>query len=136
NVMPMAQHYANVESGKSLFWRAGWVADYPDPESFLNLFYSAHLPDDDTEKTYLNNVRYRSSVFDSLLVLALKTIDRDQRYELYKKADQQLIDDAVIMPLFYDENIRLLQPYVKNFAINAMEYRDFGNVYFDQSEMN
>lgn len=134
NVMPMAQHYANVEAGKSMFWRAGWVADYPDPESFLNLFYSIHLPANDSEKTYLNNVRYKNAAYDSVLSEALKTVDRDQRYDLYKKADQMLVNDAVIMPLFYDENIRLLQPYVENFPINAMEYRDFSDVYFNQSK--
>ena len=134
NVMPMAQHYANVEAGKSIFWRAGWVADYPDPESFLNLFYSIHLPEDDSEKTYLNNVRYKNEAYDSVLAQALKTVDREQRYELYQKAAQMLVNDAVIMPLFYDENIRLLQPYVENFPINAMEYRDFSDVYFNQSK--
>lgn len=136
NVMPMAQHYENVETGKCIFWRAGWVADYPDPENFLTLFYGAHVPPKLEDRAYLNSYRYKSTVFDSLLNLALQTSERSERYRLYKEADQQVIKDAVVIPLFYDENIRLLQPYVMNFDINAMEYRDLSKVYFDKKKTN
>ena len=41
-----------------------------------------------------------------------------------------IIDDAVIMPIYYDNYIRLMQLNVRNFPINAMEYRDMSRVYF------
>ncbi len=130
--MPWPQHLETIESAKVDFWRYAWIADYPDPENFLSLFSSRTLPKDDTEKTYLNTVRYRNPVYDQYLEQALKTPDEKERNELYLKADQTAMDDAPILPLYYDKDQRLLQPYVKNFPQNAMEYRNFREVYFDE----
>ena len=130
NVMPWPQHLENLETGKALFWRVGWIADYPDPENFLNLLYSAHIPDNPEDKSYLNSVRYKSEIYDSLFRLALREVDDKKRFELYRQADQVAMDDAAIMPIYYYENYRLLQLNVRNFDINPMEYRDLSVVYF------
>ena len=130
----LAQHLENVETGKALFWRAKWLADYPDPENFLNLLYGKHVPDEISKKAYINAVRYQSDEFDTKFNLALREIDEVKRMELYREADQIAVDDAAIVPIFYDENTRLLQVYVKNFPSNAMEYRDMSTVYFDYEE--
>jgi peptide/nickel transport system substrate-binding protein len=52
------------------------------------------------------------------------------RNQLYAQADQIAVDDAVVMPIFYDKDYRLLQPNVRNFPQNAMEYRNMREVYF------
>lgn len=132
--MQFAQHLEHLETGKSLFWRQGWIADYPDPENFLNLLYGGHVPDDISTKAYINPMRYQSQAFDSIFNAALRTVDDAERFELFRQADQQQVDDAVIMPIFYDENTRLIQVYVKNFPSNAMEYRDMSEVYFDYED--
>lgn len=134
NVMPFAEHLENLETGKALFWRSGWMADYPDPETFLTLFYGSHVPEKLSDKSYLNSVRYKSVKFDSLFSLAMKEVDDEKRMSYYLKADQTVIDDAAIMPIFYDENYRLIQINVKNFPANAMEYRDLSQVYFEPEE--
>ena len=134
NVMPWPQHLESLESGKALFWRAGWIADYPDPENFLNLLYSIHIPKDPEGISYINSVRYKSEIFDSIFRLALREVDDKRRYELYRDADQVAMDDAAIMPIFYYENYRLLQLNVRNFDINPMEYRDLSVVYFVPDE--
>ena len=41
-----------------------------------------------------------------------------------------MIDDAVMLPIYYDIDYRLLQPYVRNCPQNAMEFRDFSEMYF------
>ncbi len=130
NIVPFAAHLEAVETGKALFWRAGWIADYPDPENFLNLFYSIHVPEKLEEHSYLNPFRYRSARFDSLFEAALRTTDEVQRMQRYAQADRQAVDDAVCLFLYYYKAHRLLQPYVRNFPINGMEYRDFSAVYF------
>jgi peptide/nickel transport system substrate-binding protein len=132
--MQFAQHLENLETGKANFWRAGWIADYPDPENFLNLLYGAHVPEDLSTKAYINAMRYQSSKFDSLFDIALREVDDAKRFELFRQADQVCVDEAAIMPIFYDENTRLIQVYVKNFPSNAMEYRDMSEVYFDHEE--
>lgn len=53
----------------------------------------------------------------------------NERNALYNKADQQVIDDAVVMPTYYDIDFRLLQPNIRNFPQNSMEYRDMAEVY-------
>jgi oligopeptide transport system substrate-binding protein len=128
-VLPFAQHLDNLETGKAIFWRTAWVADYPDPENFLNLLYGKLVPAEMSEKSYINSGRYINKEFDEMFEKALVTIDETERYRLYRMADQIGIDDAAILPLYYDEFTRLLQMNVKNFPGNAMEYRDLSEVY-------
>ncbi len=134
NVMPMSQLLEKMEKGKANFFRTGWIADYPDPENFLNLLYGAHVPEKMSERSSVNKSRYQSAKFDSLFEAGLRTMDRKKRMELFRKADQVAMDDAAIIPLFYDENMRLIKPEVRNFPMNAMERRDFTRVYFAQEE--
>jgi peptide/nickel transport system substrate-binding protein len=129
--MQFAQLFENVETGKSMFWRSQWIADYPDPENFLNLLYGAHVPEKISDKSFINSVRYKSEKFDSLFNIALREIDPVKRFNLFTIVDQIAVDDAANMPIFYDENTRLLQMHVKNFPSNGMEYRDMTEVYFD-----
>jgi len=130
--LPFAQHLENLETGKVDFWRSGWIADYPDPENFLNLLYSLHIPEKLSDKSYINSTRFKNAKYDSLFRLALQTIDDDKRNLLYLKCDQVAMDQAAIMPLYYNKDPRLLQPNVRNFPQNAMEYRTFLKTYFVQ----
>lgn len=129
-IVPWAQHTEAVETAKIDFYRLGWVADYPDAENFLNLFHSKYVPDDITQKTYINSFRYKNPVFDNAFDKAVATVDEIERNALYLKADQQVIDDAVVLPIYYDIDFRLVQPNVRNCPQNAMEFRDFSEVYF------
>ncbi len=128
-VVPFAQHTEAIESAKTDFYRLGWIADYPDAENFLNLFHSKYVPASLSEKTYINSFRYKNKTYDNYFDAALATIDEKERNRLYAKADQQAIDDAVVMPNYYDIDFRLLQPNIRNFPQNAMEYRKIEKVY-------
>jgi peptide/nickel transport system substrate-binding protein len=130
--LPLAQLIESFENGESAFWLSRWGADYPDPENFLNIFHGAHIPTDPFQKSHLNSERYFSFQYDSLLDAANLTIDENERFRLYESADQLLVDDAVIIPLFYSENYRLVKPYIIGFEINGMDYRDLRKVYFDK----
>lgn len=129
NVMPFAEEIDAYQSGKLDFFRTGWIADYPDPETFLTLFYSKHLPTNATEKSFINTTRFSNARFDSLFTAALKEPDLAKRMNLYMQADQIVLDEAAFMPIFYDENDRLVQKNVRNYPANAMEYRDLTRVY-------
>ncbi|MHB8403522.1 MAG: ABC transporter substrate-binding protein [Bacteroidia bacterium] len=129
NVVPFAEEIDAYQSGKLEFFRTAWVADFPDPETFLTLFYSKHIPANPSDKSFINFRRYKNLQFDSLFVAGLKETDNKKRMELYMKADQLLIDDGAVMPVFYDENDRLIQKSIRNFPANAMEFRDFERVY-------
>jgi len=134
NVVPLAEHLERIESGKTLFWKSHWIADYPDPETFLTLLSGRHIPKNMMDKPYLNSMRYKSEKFDTLFANAMKELNDRKRMKLYLEADQIGIDDGAVIPVFYDENYRLLKPYVKNFPANAMEYRDMARVYLDKTK--
>lgn len=130
SVMAWPTHLENLESGKVDFWRAGWIADYPDPENFLNLLWSKHIPTDPNTRAYLNPMRFKNETFDKNFEEALRTVDDAKRNALYLKADQAAIEEAPIIPLFHSKEARLLQANIRNFPQNAMEYRLLNEVYF------
>lgn len=132
--IPFAQHLESIETGKSLFWRTGWIADYPDPETFLTTLYSAHIPTDLNARSSTNSVRYSNPRFDSLYNAAVHEADPARRAELFLEADRVQVEDAAIMPIYYELNDRLVQRNVRNFDINPMEFRDMTRVWLDVEE--
>jgi ABC-type transport system substrate-binding protein len=130
NVVSWSEHMSNVHSGKSDFFRYAWVSDYPDPESFLTLFYGQHVPDRMEEKSYINVGRFKNVNFDALFLASRLELDKAKRFKLMQQAEQILMDEAAFMPLYYDENMRLVQKNVKNFRENPMGYMDMTYVYF------
>lgn len=129
NTVPLAEHLENVTSGKSDFFRLAWIADYPDPETFLTIFYGKHVPAGATEKSFINYTRFKNARFDSLFAASFIEPDKAKRYTLLSKAEQVVLDEAPFMPIFYDDNYRLEQLNVRNFPENAMNYMDLSVVY-------
>lgn len=99
--------------GRALFFRASWIADYPDAENYLSVFYS-HNP------APPNYTRYRNPRFDALFERALAEENDSIRYALYRQADQEVIQDAPVVPLWYDQVVHLVQPGVEGFTPNAL----------------
>jgi peptide/nickel transport system substrate-binding protein len=98
---------------EALFFRGSWIGDYPDAENFLSVFYGKNPAPP-------NYTRYSNLLFDRLYESALSEKDDSIRYEIYRKADQLMIKDAPIVPLWYDMVIRLVQPSVKGFTPNSL----------------
>ena len=132
--LPLAQHYDKIEAGNARFWLARWIADYPEPETFLTIFYSGHIPPFLSDRSYVNATRFKNAKYDSLFTLAIKEVNDKKRMELYRQADQIAIDESAIMPLYYLEHYRLLQNNVKNFDANGMEHRNMSVVYLTPEE--
>ncbi|MDX2194954.1 MAG: ABC transporter substrate-binding protein [Cytophagales bacterium] len=132
-IVPLAQHVENITNGKSDFFRIGWIADFPNPENFLFLFYGKDVPDKRDEKSFPNMSRYKNSTFDDLYLKGLNAGNTAESFKYFMQAEQKLMEDAPVIVLWYDEGYRLLQPYVKNFPNNPMQLRDFSEVYFDKS---
>jgi oligopeptide transport system substrate-binding protein len=133
NVTSFPQFLEESESGKAMFFKAGWVADYPDAENFLNNLYGDNIPIDVNERSYTNKSRYRNATYDSLFLLASNEKNEVKRQNYLALADQIQIDDAAVLMMYYSENTRLIQLNVKNLDQNAMEFRDFTRVYIDPS---
>jgi oligopeptide transport system substrate-binding protein len=128
--VPAAQDLEQLnETGRTQMFYSNWTADYPDPETFLTMFYSKHIPAKLSDPSPLNTVRYKNQRFDSIFTAATLEIDPIKRGALYREADQVASDDAAIMPVFYDELDRLVQKNVRNFDANAIEYRNLAKVW-------
>lgn len=111
-----------TSNSRALFFRGSWIADYPDAENYLSVFYSKNPAPP-------NYTRYQNSEFDRLFEEALTETSDSVRYELYRKADQVMIDDAPVVPLWYDEWIHFIQPGIKNFNVNGLNLLELRHVY-------
>ncbi len=131
NIVPFAQLVENMINGKSDFFRGGWIADYPNPENFLWFFYGKTVPASLEKPSYPNMMRYKSDNFDKLYEAGLKATTEEEAFKHFLEAENIVMQDAPILVLWYDEGYRLMQSFVKNFPNNAMQYRDFTNVYFE-----
>jgi peptide/nickel transport system substrate-binding protein len=120
-VMPKSLLLTQTANGDALFFRASWIADYPDPENFLSVFYGENPAPP-------NYTRYRNKNYDLLYEKAIREPDVQQRINAYRLMDQMLIQDAPIVPLWYDQVIRLVQPEVSGFKTNALNLLDLRKV--------
>jgi peptide/nickel transport system substrate-binding protein len=132
-VMPFSQLVENIISGKSEFYRIGWLADYPNPENFLSLFYGKDVPTSLEEKSFPNFSRYTNPKYDALFEKALASKVPSEASSYFFQAEQVLMDDAPVVVLWYDMGFRLLQSYVRNFPNNALQYRDYSEVYLEKT---
>lgn len=119
-LLQFAQHLDNIDAGRTDFYRLGWNADYPDPETFLNLFYGKNVPANPKDKSPINSFRYKNAKFDELFERAIATTDIKERNRLYEEAEQIAVNDAPMLFLYYDEDWRLVQPFVRGYALDPM----------------
>jgi peptide/nickel transport system substrate-binding protein len=106
---------------QALFFRGSWMADYPDAENYLSVFYSKNPAPP-------NYTRYNNPVFDRLYEQALLENDDSKRMDLYRRMDQMVINDAPIVPLWYDEVIWLVNPRVEGLTPNALNLLELRRV--------
>lgn len=102
-----------TSNSKALLFRGSWIADYPDAENYLSVFYSKNPAPP-------NYTRYHNPQFDALFEKAMGETNDSIRYSLYRQADQLMIKDAPVVPLWYDVVVRLVQPWVNDFQPNAL----------------
>ena len=107
---------------------SAWLADYPTPDNFLNIGYGGYVPNSITEPSFPNSSRFVNSDFDNYFEQATTSIDEAKRNELCLKAEQVLINEAPIIPLWYNENYRLFQSTVIDYQPNVMHIHDLTKV--------
>ncbi len=104
----------------------GWFADVPDPENFLaKLFYST------SPWNYMN---YSNPAVDALLDRARAEVDVPRRVEVYRRAEELVMDDAAVIPVWHQTYERLFQPYVKGVEVSGLgdAYIPFRKVWLEQ----
>jgi peptide/nickel transport system substrate-binding protein len=104
-----------VANSKLNFFRGSWIADYPDAENYLTLFYSKNFSPSGPNYTHYYNPKY-----DELYEKAMLVVNDSIRYQLYHNMNKIIMDDAVVVPLYYDEVIRFVNTGIKGFESNPM----------------
>lgn len=103
--------------GKLMLFRGSWIADYPDAENFLACYYAPYL-----SPMGPNYTHFEDAQFDTLYRL-IEAGESGQKASLRKQyiqqANQILIDQAPVIPLYYDKSIRLIQPWVQGLENDA-----------------
>lgn len=105
--------FEQTSKSQALFFRGSWIADYPDAENYLSAFYSKNPAPP-------NYTRYKNFEFDVLYRRALSETNDSLRYILYQQMDRIIIEDAPIVPLWYDMTIHLWQPGISGFGSNSL----------------
>lgn len=123
DVIPPSTLRQGKASGKLPIFRASWIADYPDAENYVSLFYSKNFTPNGPNYTHFKNAD-----FDALYEQSIKEIDIVKRYQLYQKMDSIIIEEAPVVPLYYDEVIRFRQKNVQGLGINPIDLLDLRKV--------
>lgn len=97
------------------FFRKSWVADYADEENFFSLFYSKNW----SPKGF-NYTHYSNPQFDLMYEQSQEEPNDSIRYDLYRKMDMALMEDLPVIPIYYDQVVRLVQKNVEGLTSNPM----------------
>jgi peptide/nickel transport system substrate-binding protein len=113
-----------MSASKSAFFRAQWIADYPDAETYLAPFYSK-LP------APPNYTRFQNAQFDRWYDEAVSMPDTP-RWERYRKMDSLILSEAPVIPLFYDRRNHFVSPAVRGFQSDPMNTIELKRVWFKE----
>jgi peptide/nickel transport system substrate-binding protein len=108
-----------TSKSQAMFFRGSWIADYPDAENYLGVFYGKNPAPP-------NYTRYKNDAYDKLYEKAIAEKNDAVRYKLYQQMDRIIIEDAPVVPLWYDMAIHLVHTNISNFfpnGLNLLELR-------------
>ncbi|MEM1002245.1 MAG: ABC transporter substrate-binding protein [Bacteroidota bacterium] len=122
-VLPASSLKDAKANGKLPFFRASWVADYPDAENYLSLFYSENFAPNGP-----NYSHYSEMEFDALYEQSYLEENAKQRIDQYSKMDSIAMSTYPVVPLFYDEVVRFVGNNVSGLGINPINLLEIKSV--------
>jgi len=117
-----------LSSQKSLDYnisRAGWIGDYPDPNTFMDMF----VTDGGNNQTGWSNKQY-----DNLIAKAATVSDTGKRLEVFQQAEKILIEDGPIIPIYTYTRVYLMSPYIKGWYGNIMDWHPYKYIYLSKEK--
>ena len=103
--------------------RAGWVGDYPDPNTFLDMW---------TSTSGQNQTGWKNDRFDKLIEEAGREVDPAKRRQLLHDAEQILIDECPIVPIYWRVSKNLVKPHVRGWFLNTLDVHPLSLIWVDQ----
>jgi len=114
-VNPPSIHRELVSNNSVCFFRGSWIADYPDPENYLQLFISKNKSPIGSNRTHFSN-----EIFDSLYEKSFFIENEDLRNNVFLEMEKILMDSTILVPLYYDMVVRFTSRKITNLSINSM----------------
>jgi oligopeptide transport system substrate-binding protein len=101
-------------------YRQGWIGDYNDAFSFLELLRST---------SGQNDTGYSSAEYDRFVTAAQSELDMERRAELLQNGERQLLEDMPVLPIYFYVRMRLMKPWVGGFEPNIMDHHHHKNFF-------
>lgn len=105
--------------------RRGWIGDYVDPFTFLELYLT---------NGGNNNTGWSNPKYDEYIKLSSSAKTREERYEFFQKAEEILIEEVPIIPIYNYATNNLLSRDVKGYYPNLMDYHPYKYIYLEKQE--
>ena len=115
----------HLKEEKDEMFYLGWIADYPDPQDFLDLLF---YTDSDG-----NAGEYSNPGIDARLEIARTEQDSDRRLGMYQEIEERLVSDAACLPLWFGRNYLLVKPYIKDYQISPLGYPRLKDVHLKEA---
>lgn len=97
-----------------------WSGDYPDADNFLSLFLS---------NSGNNRTRFKDSGYDELILRARRETQSSRRVNLYRKAEEILLErEVAVIPLYHEPNLAMISARTQGVSINPLNYLDLRKV--------
>lgn len=123
-VMPTGTLRDLRAQGKLQVFRASWVADYPDAENYLSLFYSLNKSPSGPNYTH-----FADPGFDLAFERIYEISDPGERALAYRQLDSMMMQEAPVTLLYYDEVLRFIQNDLQGFSGNPTSQLDLRRVW-------
>ncbi len=115
DVSPPASVKEMKAQGKLSFFRASWIADYPDAENYLSMFYYKNFCPRGPNYTHFSN-----RDFDRLFEKSMSTVNDSLRLEYYQQMEKIMMEEAPVVILYYDQVLRFVQKNIRGLGTNPM----------------
>ena len=124
NIMPPSSLRQAKSNGKLEMFRASWIADYPDAENYLSLFYSKNKAPNGPNYTHFEN-----SIYDKKYINTYLEQSKIKRNIAYSELDKLIIKEALVVPLYYDKIMRFSKKNVYGLETNPINQLNLKRVY-------
>jgi len=115
DVSPAAAMKEMKAAAQLPFFRASWIADYPDGENYLSLFLARNFCPKGPNYTHFSNPR-----FDHLYDLAMKAAGDSARFVYYREMEKILMEESPVIVLYYDQVLRFVHKNITGLGSNPM----------------
>jgi oligopeptide transport system substrate-binding protein len=104
----------HLQEEKDNLYDMGWIADYPHPADFLDVLFRTGAEN--------NYGEYSNPAVDSMLDQAAVEPDMNKSLLLYQQIEQIIVNDAAVIPLWFQDNYVLVSSKVQGYEINLMGF--------------